>query len=109
MRKVPLELDREGEPPEVTAPVAEDPVVEECLREALAPFEDLLSPEEVDDERRLLELVIRTHPKASRLYERLVSGQRPALAGSGEVAKDGTLVDEVVDAKLGDGTGGGRG
>jgi len=108
MRKVPPELDREGVPPDVTAPVAEDPIVEECLRDALAPFEGLLSPEEVEDERRFLEVVIRTHPEASRLYERVASGQRPTLAGSGDVAKDGTLINEGVDVKLDDGTVGGR-
>ena len=105
-RKNPLELDREGLPPEVTAPVAEDPVVEECLRDALAQFDGMLSPEEVEEHRRFLEVVIRTHPEASRLYERL--RQRPTFAGSGDVAKDGALIDDGVDANLVDGTVGGR-
>lgn len=108
MRKIPLELDREGVPPEVSAPMAEDPIVEECLRDAITPFEGMLSPEEVEEHRRFLTLFILTHPAASRLHQRLVSGQRPTVAGSGPVAKDGALVNDSPEEEVADGTVGGR-
>ncbi|WP_437808701.1 hypothetical protein [Sorangium sp. So ce1078] len=66
----------------------EDPVIEACLRDALAPYMELLSPEEILDYRRYLTVFITTHPAAAPLYERLRA--RPqALGESAAVAKEG--------------------
>jgi hypothetical protein len=64
----------------------EDPVVEECLRDALAPYLDVLPPEEIADHRALLTLFIKTHPAAAPLYERL--RKRRVTASSSDVPRE---------------------
>jgi hypothetical protein len=90
-----------------TTSAGEDPVVEECLRDALGPYLDLLSPSELAEHRRLLTAFIKTHPAAMPLYERL--RRRPAgNIRSGEVAREGTLAGEGF-ADAGTGTSGATG
>ncbi len=64
----------------------QDPVVEECIRDALAPYLEALSPEELTDYRNFLIAFIRTHPVASRLYERL--RERSLTSKSGDLARE---------------------
>jgi hypothetical protein len=109
MGKIPLELDKgdaEGAAEELDW---DDPIVAECLKDALGPYVGLLTPEEVIEHKRFLTIFITTHPEARPIYERLREGrrQRPATAMSGDVAKDGAPV-EGTDAILGSGTEGGR-
>lgn len=84
-----------------------DPIVEECLQDALGPYLGLLSPEEVLEHRQFLTMFLTTHPQARLTYERLAAGRRKRapVARSGDVAKDGVL---LADDEL-DGTSGGRG
>jgi hypothetical protein len=108
MTKNPLDLDEEGA--DLGAAIDEnDPVVEECLQDALALFPGLMSPEEVLEHRRLLTVFITTHPAARPLYERVLEGRRRRLAtaASGTVAKDGVVVEGPAEI-LGDGTVGRR-
>ena len=104
MTKDPLELHGGGADP--SAEIDEnDPVVEECLQDALALFPGVMSPEEVLEHRRLLTVFITTHPAARPLYERALEGRRQRLptATSGPVAKDGVVGEGTADI-LGDGT-----
>jgi hypothetical protein len=96
MTQDPLKLDETGAPVD-----EEDPVVEECIRDALSPYVGVLSPEEMADHRRLLVAFITTHPVVVPLYERL--RKRPANEKSGEMARDGATAEDV-----GNGTVGGR-
>src|SRR4051812_25805784 len=100
MTQDPLKLDETGAPVE-----EEDPVVEECIRDALGPFVGVLSPEALADHRRFLVAFITTHPVAAPLYERL--RKRPTNEVSGEVRRDGTMVEGKVE-DVGNGTVGGR-
>jgi hypothetical protein len=72
----------------------EDPLVEECVSDALAPYVGVLSPEELTDHRRFLILFITTHPAAAPLYRRL--RQRPPLSESGEISRDTAASDQDV-------------
>jgi hypothetical protein len=104
MTKNPLELQEGSADP--GAEIDEnDPVVEECLRDALGPFLPLMSPEDVLEHRRFLTVFITTHPTARPLYERALEARRQRLptATSGEVAKDGVVVEGAAEI-LGDGT-----
>jgi hypothetical protein len=108
MTKDPLEL-HEGDA-DLGAEIDEnDPVVEECLQDALAQFPGVMSPEQIVEHRRLLTVFITTHPSARPLYERVLEGrrQRSLTAASGTVAKDGVVVGGTAEI-LGDGTVGRR-
>lgn len=83
----------------------EDPIVEECVRDAVAPYLGVLSPEELAEYRSFLVVFITTHPTTAPIYERL--RKRPAvLAESGEVAREGAIPADLEQAR-GDGTFGG--
>src|SRR5689334_22939679 len=83
----------------------EDPIVEECVRDALTPYVRILSPEGLAEHRSFLIVFIMTHPATAPLHERL--RKRPAvLAESGEVAREGTIAADPEQAR-GDGTVGG--
>lgn len=83
------------EPPDPAQPEAseadEDPVVEEILRDSLDALEEFLSPEEMIDHRRVLTMVIKTHPAALPLYERIRTRRAP-IGVSGDMVREG--VDE---------------
>src|SRR5262245_53365323 len=79
----------------------EDPIVEECIRDALGPFLDVLSPEVLADHRRFLAAFITTHPVAAPLYDRL--RKRATRVRSGEMAR-GESEDEGAKAVQDDGT-----
>jgi len=66
----------------------DDPLVEECLRDAMCPYLGVLSPEEASDYREFLIVFMKTHPAAAPLYRRL--RKRPvATQGSGDVPREG--------------------
>ena len=102
MTGIPLMLD------EAEAPVEEeDPVVEECIKDALGPYLGLLSPEEIADHRRFLVAFITTHPAAYPLYERL--RKRPVNIKSAEALRDGARATDGGEAEdAANGTMGGR-
>jgi hypothetical protein len=109
MRKIPLEV-KSDEAPELGADVDEaDPVVEECLQDALGPYLGLLSAAEVTEHRRFLAAFVTTHPAARPLYERVLEGRRrrPANATSGPTVKDGAPVESEGNV-AGNGTEGRR-
>ena len=88
-----------------------DPLVDACVADALSPYLGALSPEEIEDYRRLLAVFITTHPAAAPLHDRLRA--RPViLSESGEVAREGAGSEGAMgplDApERGDGTSGGR-
>ena len=68
----------------------EDPVIEACLRDALAPYTKALSPEQLLGYRRYLTVFIKTHPSAAPLYERL-RGRAALDASAARVYVNGTL------------------
>lgn len=61
------------------------PVLNELLTDALAPYLNALTPEEVEEERAFLTLYITTHPHMEPIYQRL--RKRRGLGGSGELRK----------------------
>ncbi|WP_437600630.1 hypothetical protein WMF28_03560 [Sorangium sp. So ce590] len=65
-----------------------DPLVDACAEDALSPYLGALSPEEIEDYRRLLAVFITTHPASAPLYDRL-RARPPVLSESGEVAREG--------------------
>lgn len=65
-----------------------DPLLEVVLADALGPYLGALSPEEIEDYRRLLAVFITTHPASAPLYDRL-RARPPVLSESGEVAREG--------------------
>jgi hypothetical protein len=85
----------------------EDPVIEACLRDALAPFTKALSPEQLLGYRRYLTVFIKTHPSAAPLYERLRG--RAALDASAAVPKESDGDHEDGALVWPDGTWGERG
>lgn len=84
-----------------------DPILEECLNDALGPFVDSLSPDELADHRQLLTMFIKTHPAASARYDRLRAGSLVVVA-SGDPADSAADAVETPRRKA-DGTVGGRG
>ncbi|KYF99865.1 hypothetical protein BE20_57775 [Sorangium cellulosum] len=88
-----------------------DPLVEACVADALSPYLGALSPEEIEDYRRLLEVFITTHPASMPLYDRL-RARPPVLSESGEVAREGAGAGGAMATpaapERGDGTFGGR-
>lgn len=94
--KAPSELSDEDE--------KEDPVVEECIRDALQPYLGVLSPEELADHRQFLIAFITTHPVASPLYERLRQRRDPR-DHSDDVVREGAQAPETEQAQD-DGTSG---
>jgi len=76
----------------------EDPIVEECIRDALGPYLDILSPEEVADHRRFLVAFITTHPAAVPLYDRLRK-RSTARVRSGSAPLDGSAAEEEPEAE----------
>src|SRR5262245_14543127 len=85
----------------------EDPIVEECIRDALGPYLEVLSPEEVADDRRFLAAFITTHPAAVTLHERLRKRSTTRIR-SGSVPLDEPATEEEPEAQD-DGTFGRRG
>ncbi len=73
----------------------EDPIVEACVRDALAPYLDLLSPAELAEHRIDLIAFITTHPNASHLYHRLRE-RRAVVAKSYEEAREGASIDTGI-------------
>ena len=106
--KIPLPLEGRGAPaPDVDE---EDPIVDECLQDALGLFPGLLSAEDEAEHRRFLRAFILTHPAARALYNQIRYDRlrkQPATTSSGPVAKDGALIESDAEA-LGDGTRGVR-
>lgn len=105
--------DASDEPGELEPPGDADPILEDCLADALGPYLGALSPEEIEDYRRLLTIFIKTHPVAAPLYDRL-RARPPVPSESGEVAReasspraDGPVAGETAAARR-DGTFGGR-
>ncbi|WP_437586861.1 hypothetical protein [Sorangium sp. So ce1000] len=92
---------------DMLADEGEDPVIEACLRDALAPYMKALSPEQLLDYRRYLTVFIKTHPSAAPLYERLRG--RVALDASAAVPKEGDGDDEDGALVWPEGTWGERG
>jgi hypothetical protein len=82
----------------------EDPIVEECIRDALGPYGAALSPEELADYRKFLSVFITTHPAAAPLHQRL--RKRKATVASGEVEREGDGAEEAAAVRS-DGTFGG--
>ncbi|WP_437864012.1 hypothetical protein [Sorangium sp. So ce363] len=102
--------DASDEPDALEPPGGADPLLEACLADALGPYLGALSPEELEDYRRLLTIFIKTHPVAAPLYDRL-RARPPVPSESGEVARDasgagGPAAGEAAARR--DGTFGGR-
>ncbi|WP_437897783.1 hypothetical protein [Sorangium sp. So ce124] len=104
--------DASDEPDDLEPPGNADPLLEACLADALGPYLGALSPEEIEDYRRLLTIFIKTHPVAAPLYDRL-RARPPVPSESGEVARDassqragGPAAGEAAARR--DGTFGGR-
>ncbi|WP_438027111.1 hypothetical protein [Sorangium sp. So ce233] len=88
-----------------------DPLVDACVGDALSPYLEALSPEELEEYRRLLAVFITTHPASMPLHDRLLA--RPViLSESGEVAREGAgsegAMGPLATPERGDGTSGGR-
>jgi hypothetical protein len=66
---------------------AVDPILEECLRDALEPYLPILTPDEIAEHRAFLIAFFHTHPVASRLYRGV--RQEPAQLQSTERAIEG--------------------
>lgn len=73
----------------------DDPIVEECIRDALAPYLRVFSPEELADHRAFLTVFIKTHPAAAPLYERL--RKRRVASASGDVPRERPLAAPARD------------
>jgi hypothetical protein len=86
------------------APEEEDPIVAECLRDALGPYEGALSPEELADYRAFLTLFITTHLAAAPLYERL--RKKPLVVSESGVMPRERAAAHVETPVLGTGTSG---
>ncbi|XXX78120.1 hypothetical protein WMF30_05055 [Sorangium sp. So ce134] len=88
-----------------------DPLVDACVADALSPYLGALSPEEIEEYRRFLEVFITTHPASRPLYDRL-RARPPVLSESGEVAREGAgaggAMGPLPAPERGDGTFGGR-
>ncbi|MEP7123531.1 MAG: hypothetical protein ABJE95_21565 [Byssovorax sp.] len=93
--------------PAVTTDDEPDPILDECLSDALGGLLDVLSPEELADHRRMLTMFIKTHPAASARYERLTAG-RIVVVASGDPVGETEATPLALPIK-GDGTFGGRG
>lgn len=63
-----------------------DPIIEECVADAIAPYRALLTPAELEEHRRLLTLFITTQPEAAAIHDRLRA--RTVGKSSGDVVKE---------------------
>jgi hypothetical protein len=81
--------------------VPHDPVVEECIADAMAMCEGIMTPEEILEHRRFLTLFITTHPMAAPIYERL--RVRRLGKRSGDVAKDDVVLGAELDLATAEG------
>lgn len=73
----------------------QDPLIEECIRDALEPWMKVLTPEQIAEHRALLKVFITTHPAAKPLYERLRL-RTPSIGGSGVVSREGATASPSV-------------
>jgi hypothetical protein len=75
-----------------------DPVLEARLEHALAPYEDLFPPEDLERFRGMLTSFLTTHPVASHLMDRLRA--RPMKASSDTVPRrDPAALAEAADRR----------
>ena len=81
-----------------------NPIVTECIEDALAPYQDLLPPEMLEGFAQTLDLFLTTHPVAAPMVARL--RPRPAPDTSGEV--DRSDAPTVAKAERPSGTEGRR-
>jgi hypothetical protein len=70
-------------PPPASKP-APDPVLEARIQHALAPYVGRLTPAALEDARRMLEVVLTTHPTLAPAMERLRQTARDGEAAEGE-------------------------
>jgi hypothetical protein len=68
-------------PPSKPAP---DPVLEARIQHALAPYVGRLTPAALADARRMLEVVLTTHPTLAPAMDRLRQATRDREAAGGE-------------------------
>jgi hypothetical protein len=76
-------------------PAHEDPLVEGCIEDALAPYQSLLPPGVLGDFREVLGLLLTGHPVLAPMVDSLRA--RPIVASSGEMdrAEHGSAVPAV--------------
>jgi hypothetical protein len=65
-----------------------DPVLEARIQHALAPYRDRLTPAGLAEARRMLTVLLTTHPVLSPLMERVRQGTKAAPETSGVAPKD---------------------
>jgi hypothetical protein len=65
----------------------DDPLLEARILHALAPYQDRLTPTALAEARRLLTVLLTTHPVLEPLMDRVRQGAAPKT--SGVAAKDG--------------------
>jgi hypothetical protein len=70
-------------PPPAAKP-APDPVLEERIQHALAPYVGRLTPLALQEARRTLEVILTTHPTLAPAMERLRQAAREREAAGGE-------------------------
>jgi hypothetical protein len=90
-------------------PPAPDPLVNECIEDALGPYRSLLPPEILGDFREVLELLLTGHPVLAPMVDGLRA--RPVVASSGEVDRSeqgGPLASGSLSPSSGRATGGSR-
>ena len=81
-----------------------NPVVTECIEDAVAPYRDLLPPEMLEGFAQTLDFFLTTHPVAAPMVARL--RPRPVPNTSGEVDRGGAPA--VAEAERPSGTEGRR-
>jgi hypothetical protein len=60
---------------------ADDPVLEARIQHALAPYQDRLTPAALAEARRLLTVMLTTHPAMVPLMDRVRQGASPKKSG----------------------------
>jgi hypothetical protein len=83
-------------------PAAEDPVLEARLQHALKRYRKRLTPEGLAEARRMLTLVLTTHPVAAPLLDKLRTRTAPDTSGprpSEEPAAPEQAADSLATAK----------
>lgn len=76
---------------------AEDPVLDERIEHAIAPYRGRLTPEALDEARRLLAVMLTTHPVLAPLLDQV--REQAATKATGVVPRRGSAQDALAPAR----------
>jgi len=83
----------------------DDPIVEAQIQRALAPFDDLLPPEDLAVYREMLSLYLNTHPDVAPLVDQL---RRAPGQKSGTVEQESAQIERSIARRAPQRSGGQR-